>query len=41
VSGSIVVLGTENGVVHTSADGGRTFSVLAKGFPPVRAVVLR
>jgi hypothetical protein len=41
VSGPVVVLGTESGVVHTSADGGRTFSVLAKGLPPVRAVVLR
>ena len=41
VSGPVVVLGTENGVVHASADGGRTFSVLAKGLPPVRAVVLR
>jgi hypothetical protein len=41
VSGPVVVLGTENGVVHTSADGGRTFSVLSKGLPPVRAVVLR
>jgi hypothetical protein len=35
-----VVLGTEDGVVHASTDGGRTFSVLAKGLPPVRAVVL-
>jgi photosystem II stability/assembly factor-like uncharacterized protein len=39
-SGRVVVLGTEDGVVHASTDGGRTFSVLAKGLPPVRAVVL-
>jgi hypothetical protein len=40
-SGPVVVLGTENGVVHASTDGGRTFSILAKGLPSVRAVVLR
>ena len=39
--GREVVLGTEDGVVHASTDGGRTFSVLAKGLPPVRAVVFR
>jgi hypothetical protein len=40
-AGREVVLGTESGVVHASTDGGRTFSILAKGLPPVRAVVLR
>jgi hypothetical protein len=38
--GRVVVLGTEDGVAHASTDGGGTFSVLAKGLPPVRAVAL-
>lgn len=38
--GRVVVLGTEDGVVYTSTDGGRAFAVLAKGLPAVRAVVL-
>jgi hypothetical protein len=39
--GQVVILGTEAGAVHVSADGGRSFSLLVKGLPPVRAVVLR
>jgi hypothetical protein len=40
VAGGEAVLGTEDGVVYASTDGGRSFSVLAKGLSPVRAVVL-
>jgi len=38
--GAEVALGTEDGAVYVSADGGRTFEVLAKGLPAAQCVVL-
>jgi hypothetical protein len=38
--GRSVVLGTEDGRVFASGDGGRGFALLAKGLPPVRCVAL-
>jgi hypothetical protein len=38
--GQTVVLGTEDGRVFASADGGRSFGLAAKGLPPVRCVAL-
>src|SRR5262245_36176476 len=38
--GHIVVLGTEDGRLFASADGGLAFGLVAKGLPPVRCVAL-
>ncbi len=38
--GTDVALGTEDGAVYVSADGGRTFESLAKGLPTAQCVVL-
>jgi hypothetical protein len=38
--GDTVVIGTEDGCVFVSADGGRRWEALAKGLAAVRAVVL-
>jgi hypothetical protein len=39
--GSIVVIGTEDGCVFMSSDGGERWDTVAKGLAPVRAVALR
>ena len=38
--GDTVVIGTEDGCVFASADGGRRWETLAKGLAAVRAVAL-
>ena len=38
--GATVVVGTEDGRLYASTDGGRSFGLLAKGLPAVRCVAL-
>jgi photosystem II stability/assembly factor-like uncharacterized protein len=38
--GGVVALGTEDGAVYRSTDGGQAFERLAKGLPAVRCVAL-
>jgi hypothetical protein len=40
-SGALAALGTEDGSVYASPDGSRRWAILAKGLPPIRAVVFR